>query len=344
MSLLWLEGWEGFNGTSTAQTNADVLRKYPGSTMDNSGRPTGRFGGTGLQGGGVQLLFTQDFASPGATYIMGAAVRFGKWPTTVTGLPLFVLYDGSTRQVGVWLQKGGEITVKRGTTTLSTATKRVEKWRWYYLEFKATINNTTGSYSVRLDHVEIISATGQDTQATAAAQATKAAFAFACPGGIAEQQYLDDMYVCDTAGSVNNDFLGDQFVVGLFPDGDGDASDFTPDSGGTNSTQVDEARPDDDTTYVESATSTDQDLYTYDDMPSIPDSLNGVQINTVLKQDAAETLKTLIKTGTTVSADSAQAVDSNYEELVRIAEQDPDTAAAWTPSGVNGAQFGVEVG
>ena len=149
MALLWLEGFEGFFGVNTAQNNADAIRKYPGSTMDNSGRPVGRFGGKAFQGGSTQRLFTRVYPSPQDTYICGMAIRFGKWPTTTLGLPIIVFHDGTgTRQVGVWMGKEGEITVKRNLTTIGTvaSTIRLHLWRWYYLEFKATINNTTGSF------------------------------------------------------------------------------------------------------------------------------------------------------------------------------------------------------
>ena len=57
------------------------------------------------------------------------------------------------------------------------------------------------------------------------------------------------------------------------------------------------------------------------------------------------TLNTLIKSGATEDAGTGEVIGStSYKVLKRIAETDPNTAAPWTVSGVNAAQFGVKVG
>lgn len=345
MALLWLEGFEGFSGAS-AVVGADLAQKYPGSTTTNALTTSGRFSGTAVSGGssgGAMTLFTPDFTTPTDDYILGCAVRWKQFPAA-PGHPVLSVFDGATRQSSVHILSTGLVAFYRGGTQVAASTERLRLNRWYYLELKVKIGNAgVGSYEIRVDGVNVLSNGSVDTQQTATSQATKAALEFDNITTAGNQQVMDDVYVCDDTGSANNDFLGDQAVEGLFPSAEGDVIDFTPSTGTDNSALVEEVPSDDNTTYVESATVGHQDLYQYTDLTLI-DSIRGVQVNTVAFQNASETLITLVKTGTTTDGDAGQAVDTAYEELHRILEQDPDTAAAWTDTGVNGAQFGVEVG
>jgi hypothetical protein len=145
------------------------------------------------------------------------------------------------------------------------------------------------------------------------------------------------------SGSVNNDFLGNRKVVALNPDGAGDDTDWTP-SAGSNYQNVDDGGlTDDDTTYNETSTDTHQDLYTYDDLPGDAASIDGVQVVTEVRITSGQMdISNVIKSGTTEDAGSATTItDTSWGTVNRIEEQDPDTATAWTPSGVNAAQFGI---
>lgn len=344
MALLWLEGFEGFNASGSA-LHTDLGRKYPGSTFNNAKVETGRFvqGANAISGGssgGVLQLFTPDFASAGTQYVMGAALKWREWPSG-SGHPFLALFDGSTRQCGVWAKPNGILAFKRGSTELEEATTQLTIGQWYFIEMKVTIGNS-GSYEVKVDGITVMSDTGVDTQESATAQATKAALEFDNITTFGKQQIMDDVYILDQSGTKNNDFLGDCLVEDNFPDGDGDLTEWTPESGPTHYVKINDPEPDDDSHYVESATLGDQELVDVNNLASI-NNVFGVQINVVAKQTAGEDLKILIKSGTTTSADAGQAVDSSYEELVRVEEDDPDTGAAWTASGVNSAQFGVEV-
>lgn len=73
------------------------------------------------------------------------------------------------------------------------------------------------------------------------------------------------MYVLDGTGTTNNDFLGDINVRTLKPNGDASVA-MTRSGGTTNAENVDNIPVSadwDDTSYVESGTSTTKDLYDY---------------------------------------------------------------------------------
>jgi hypothetical protein len=53
-------------------------------------------------------------------------------------------------------------------------------------------------------------------------------------------------------------------------------------------------------------------------------------------------IRNVVKSGTTEDAGSGITItDTSWGTVVRVVEEDPDTAVAWTPSGVNAAQFGI---
>lgn len=337
MALLHIEGFGGM-GTDSPQMKTGVSRKYSANTT-NLNRATGRF-----DADAVNLANNSTVVFPVnnlATVVVGFAYR----PTGAPGSDqrMLRLMDGGTVQIELWLTTTGEIDVRlAGSTSLGVTSGLAIGTAWKYIELKATIDNTAGAIDLRVDGVSELSLSSVDTQNSANAFVTNVTL---ISGNVSPTCDYDDVYVLDTTGTANNDFLGNVKVTHIYPDADGDSSDFTPSTGTVHSDLVDENPADDDTTYVESVTTGHKDLWNYE----APGSLTGikaVQINTdAAESDATDfTLKSLCKSGLTESADAAQALSSSYTTIRRVVENDPDTAAAWTTTGLGSAQFGVEVG
>jgi len=157
---------------------------------------------------------------------------------------------------------------------------------------------------------------------------------------------FDDVYVCDTEGTINNTFLGPIQVLTLSPTGD-DTTDFTATGAGTtHADRVADANADDDTTYVESSTTDDQDIWDYEDIDT-GFTISGIEIDTDVREtDASDfTLATVVKSGATTDVDTAQPIaGTDWEILRRVVEVDPNTSEQWTAGNFNAAKFGVEVG
>jgi hypothetical protein len=154
--------------------------------------------------------------------------------------------------------------------------------------------------------------------------------------------YYDDIYFLDASGSVNNDFLGPRKVSVIRPNAAGDDTDWTPDSG-NNHDRVKEAVLDGDTSYVETGTTNDQDLYNYEPTVDLTE-VSGIQIMTEAKVTAgAMELQTISKSGTTEDAHSCGTIIStDYVTCVAVGELNPDTSLQWTPAEIDAAQFGVK--
>ncbi|PYJ07927.1 MAG: hypothetical protein DMF06_14315 [Verrucomicrobia bacterium] len=215
---------------------------------------------------------------------------------------------------------------------------------WNYLEAKVTIHNTTGAVTIKLNGATILTLTGQNTRASANNSANQFILNNGSVGnGIA--CFFDDLYLSDSSGSApQNDFLGDCRIDCQFPNADGSNSTWTPSTGTTHYTLVDEATPNT-TDYVESNVIGNKDTWAFQDLSSITGTIYGVQINTAaLKDDAGgRSIINTVKSGATNADGATQAMGTSQQYFMDVLPVDPATSAAWTESNFNAAEFGVKV-
>jgi hypothetical protein len=343
MALLWIEGFEGF-GTSVGNAPSPtgiVEQKWTTSTESLMDIETGRLGGYSLQFTGAATSLIKSGLTTNATMIVGMAVKFLVITDTY---PFLRFLDGATSGCGVYVTPLGELAVKRGTTSLGiTSGLGIVTDTWYYIEFKVVCNDTTGSFELRVGGVSVLDDSGIDTKA--GTHTYHDGVQLRIVEGAGEDTWFDDFYCLDGSGATNNDFLGNMRVIAIRPDGDTAANGFTRSGGAENYDLVNEAPCDDDTSYVESGTSTTKDLYTYDAVSGLGDSIKGIQINTVCRETDANSfsLVTVAKLGTTESNSAAAVIGTtDYVTKTRLMETDPD-GNAWTISNVDATQFGIKV-
>lgn len=258
---------------------------------------------------------------------------------------LLDLLDGSTVQISVRINGLGGISVYRNTTLLAASGPvTLPTGAWNHLEVKAKIDNSTGTYEVRLNGVNILSAASQDTQQSTNAYVNKVGIFGSVALAGADGGLADDIVIMDDTGSVNNDFLGDCRIYTLRPTGAGSATDWTP-SAGANWQCVDDAQANSDTDYVSSSTVSAQDLYAMGDLSVTPAQIRAVQTVCIARKTDAGAIsaKVLTKSGSTTDAGSDVALLTSYAPFSVINETDPDTSAAWDVSGVNALEAGMEV-
>ncbi|MEE9548659.1 MAG: hypothetical protein V3V68_04825 [Nitrosomonadaceae bacterium] len=334
MALLHLEGFEVADGINTY-----VGRKLnPGSQADEW--VTGRFGGKAMRleyNNAVALAFNNK-----QTIIIGLAINF---ETIEEDKAFLILYESGTPQVSLAFGLYGSLRVVRdGNTLAETVNNLITRHAWHYIELKIKIHNSTGTAEIHVDGVEVANETSLDTQMTGNAYVDQVNL---FPTRFEALSLYDDIYVADDSGSYNNDFLGDVRIVATTPDADGSSTDFTlfPGGGEDHYEDVDDGSTvDDDTTYVESATATHEDLFTFVDLVDIGDIL-GVQIFTDARESAgAESLGTSVRTYTIDHDDTPQAVTGSYMIYSRIMDVEPENGIPWTSIIFNQAMFGVKVG
>lgn len=277
------------------------------------------------------------------TWVVGFAMKVDSLPAST--VPFLQLLDAGTVQVDVRLVTDGTLRVTRNGTTLGTSTFALSTGQFYYIEFKCVIHNSTGTYEVRVDGSTKVSGTGADTQNTANATANQ--ISLGAINGSTVTTDFDDLYVCDGAGSVNNDFLGDRRVDAYLPSGNGNSSQLTGSDGNStdNYLLTDDNPANDDTDYVEHATVGNKDTYGMADMSHTPSSISGVQVLASAKKDdaGARSIATVTRSGITDFDGATQPLSTSYAYYADIREVDPNTSAAWTKTNFNASEHGVKV-
>lgn len=331
--LIFMEGFD---------TASDPLKR--GWSWDTS--PTGSVVGGRQSGNAIRINFGQvslgRAITMASTTIIGFAYQFSANQSAT--MPLLwinqsafdvnvVAFIKLTTANKLQVTTGAGTVIATGTTTLAANT-------WYYIELKLTVNGASGACALQLNGVsEIATTTGN--------------FGSTNPGFLQLPHpqsngsvFFDDLYVCDTTGSRNNDFLGNCHIETLFPNGDGTHTDWSPNSGTTHYTQVDDASgtyPDGDTSYVSDATSGDRDTYTVPSLQTLAPSIFGVQTSMYARKDdaPARSIARVIRQGGVDYDGTSKALTNSYADYRQIDETDP-TGAAWTIANVNGDEFGVK--
>lgn len=334
-------------------TAADLIAKW--SAANQAG--TGIALGTGASGSGQCLTLTNV---SGQVWTL----RYINHPATtvVSTIVVGFRFKASSRDNGdktiIYFAEGaitafhgslhytatGEITACRGsggTTVLATSAAGVlPSNTWVHIECKYTCHDTTGAVIVKVNGVEVINISGVDTR-SGGTGLTNIAFFGANTGS--HTKSIDDLFILDTSGSVNNDFIGQATVKALLPDGAGASTQWTP-SAGSNYQCVDDAAQDGDTTYVASATAGHKDLYTFANLGA-SDTPKAVEVVALTRKDdaTARTMAVTLRSNATDvdGATYTQTTTYDYAELYR--DTDPNTSAAWTKAGVDALQAGVKV-
>lgn len=345
MALRWMESFDDYNtATLGAQKwttfNAGLTIVTSGARNVNSVKATN-----------VNQAFTKTLDSQ-ASWVVGFAFKidaaFGTQRTIIR------LVDNVTIQCSIALNPDSTLQVVRGNATAINASglssMSLNTGTWYYIEWKATIADSIGSNTciVRVNGENWITVdSGQDLKVSANASANLIHFLDNQNTSITGA-YYDDIYVLDGTGSApHNDFLGDCRVEVIRPSGNGNYSQWLgSDADSTDNYQhVDDTNSDGDSTYVEESVVDDKDSYAFGDLTSTPDTIFGIQFNVrARKTDAGSiSIAPLARVASTDYFGTGWALSDSFVDQTEIMEDNPNTAAAWTASGINNAEFGFKV-
>lgn len=340
MSLLFFDGFEVY-------ATADITKRWTSMTGTPTINPTGgRRGGGALyapDGQNSARNVTKSLSANYSTVVVGFNFRPVTFESSVT--TFFQLLDSGTAQLTLRINSDGTINVCRSTSTiLETTAVALTADADNYLEFKVTVHDTTGSYELRLNGVDIASDTNVDTKHTANAHVN--GLLLGPTGGLSVKTWkFDDFYILDTSGpSPNNDFLGDVRIDAVYPTADGNYTAWTPSAGTDHYALVDESTPNE-TDYVSSSTAAEMDSYVMGNPPSLSSEIiYGVQVSVAaLKDDAgSRSIKVGVRSGITDSVSGSQALTTSQAYYSHILGVDPNTSAAWTPEAVNAMEALIE--
>ncbi len=352
MALLWIDGFDSF-GTSTGAAPSPtgvVGRKYTAAQEASMKVQAGRFIGQSLQlTSSSSIVVTKTGLTTNATVVAGFAVKFTNLPGGLCGF--FAFMDGSSRGVYLVATPDGEIAVCKGSTATElgrTSGLGLVAGSWYWIQCKTYVHVSAGTVELKLGTTTVLSLTGKNTKTT---HDYHDGFRLLRDNSNVPvlDPYFDDLYFLDASGSANTNFLGNMKVTTIRPNGDTADVDWTPSTGVTHYDLVDEevfvSTPTSDGDYVESAVSTDKDLYDYSALVGISSGIAGAMVSTDCRETDATSfsLKTVCKSGSTESADSGQAVGTQtLTTKCRVVESNP-AGGAWDATSLDAALFGIEV-
>lgn len=327
---------EAWNGASDDLDIDDYLPRHGyDHWTDNGTVATGRLSGIALRCYGAR--FWRIPVTSAASYTIGFAISVQEWLRQTEFEFLFLTSDaGVNEHIVLSFAPNGEIAVTTHVDTVYTDGLQGKDANWMYLEFKFTINNTAGAYTLKINGKTYLDRSGIDTYVAGTVGVDE--FDFEHKGGGSDSFYIDDLYI-------SSDFLGDCRIDRIDPDGDGAVNAGTPLGAGDSYVEVDDGDTvDDDTTYITSIVN-NQDLFTYSDLSALG-TIHAVQMNVVCRETDASPflIEQQVRIATTVYDETPiTIIDTNYEIINRIMSVDPATSTAWTLSAINAAQFGFEV-
>lgn len=333
--MAWVAGdsLDSYNGTGT---NTGMQSRWTGG-FANTSMQTGRFGGQCVQivPGSASGFVQRSFAAARTAGVNGFAMRWPTMPSTTTyTYAHFCIMQGNTYQFSVRVNPNAALEVWRLTgvfsgTLLGTSPNNVVLPNtWQYLEIIWTASTTAGAVQCLIDNTSVLTLTGLNN--CNAGSASCDGFRLSSDYSTSGTVQLDDYNEGDAAvtmGPLRNETLR--------PNADS-AITWTPNSGANNYSRVNEALCDGDTTYVQTVTPGNKDLYTYPALSATPSAILGVMANSfAYKTDAgAHTMNNSVTSGSTVSDGATFTLAGSYSKFERPMATDPNTGAAWTQTGL----------
>lgn len=344
----FIEGWEGDTSALVWQSQEMTLHT-----------DYGRFG----KGAGT-ATYNKSSLSPVlgdqmTAMIVGFAFRWQPPISGGVGAHDLLMFAGPNSVQTVVLELTAQRTLavrsgSSGTTYRQYSTFSLDQDAWYYIEMYATRHGTNGRIIVQVNGsegtpgstaAEVIDVSGIDTGTTTAAVTGYNQFEIGHIGGNGATSIImsfDDIYARNAA---DGGFVGDSSVY-LIDLEDDRAVEFTRSSGAKNYLMVNEATPDDDTTYNQADTSGYEDVFEVADQTFPGSFIHCVQLVARSRKTETEawTMQTLIDLNGTVSyAGERYLPYHEYETRPPDVYGDAPGLTGWTLQNINDMGVGYRV-
>lgn len=347
MSLLFADGFDHYSDLS------DVDAKWTSAeggigTADWSYLPNGgRFGG-----GAVRFVEGTGFPELRKTFAAHGAVIIG-FALKVTGSPGIQLWDAE--YIGalggrLYLESDFTLSIRDKDGNLvanssdGTRNNSIHQDRWWWVEWY--IDAANGETELRVNEEVYISNVsgnfdGQGSGLVSSFQSVSTG-QFSGPGPI----LFDDVIIMDTAGPAPlNSFLGDIRIESLLPVADTADIDFAASPAGPNYENVDDDAFDRDSTYNQSNTPGERDVFEFEDMSETPKDVIAVVNSIAARKTQAGTrgLESIMRLNGVEEMGVEELLIADYIYEQWVFPDDPE-GNPWTQAGVNALQAGYEVG
>lgn len=351
MALIYMDGFDA----------GDHAPRWT-TVSSNPGWTTTRTLTTGRLGTGQALQVASSSTSAVGVDTAGVTRYFTAAPTLYFGAAVMVNYSGAGSQllhfggfggygnIGIWLSASLGITVWRHVsafewstssgTGLASASEGLVVNQWAYLEVMVTVADVGGRVVIKKNGNTILDYTG-DTRSHASVTGTDHVILAGNTNNVRFATW-DDIYIADSTGTNNNDFLGDIQVSVLTPNGNGTYSQLTGSDGNSTDNYLlvnDALTP---ASYVEGVTVGNKDSYALSDTTGV--DIKAVQ--TAIQGDQVDAGAAAINPFLRVSGVDYMAPTQNLGQgtvNTHVFDVNPATSSPWTQTDINNTELGIEI-
>lgn len=336
MGIVFIDGFDHYS-------ISNITRKWTSNTI-GSAMTTGRTG----SGQALNLTTTGNcekvFSTTSQAWRIGFAFRLNS--QTGSTFRFIGLKDGTSAQFELTFldsrklqfSRNGTLLGSAGSTTILTST-------WYYAEFYVSIKD-----SISLGNAQLYLNGSQEIDLPATTDTKNTANAYADRVYIAGAGFwsldVDDFVVSMESDTTTPTFLGDRKIVTLYPNGNGNYSQFSgSDGNSTNNYELVDDTTVNDSDYVTGDTVGYKDSYAFGNLSQTPTSIDAVQIvPCVRKDDAGSRIgRSFVRIGSTDYESGDITLSTSFIMSPHIMTTSPATSTAWTASEINNLEAGIKV-
>jgi hypothetical protein len=364
MALLWCDGFDHYGTSPNGGRDAMLAGVWAELSGGISAIP--RISTTHARTGGHALYFPENNSAfesrPQARRLLGAdksvvGIGFGLYMPEIfagnnrTGFQLRNNANGVVLTFAI--QSDASIEVFRGTptgTSIGRSGQALTAQAWNHVEVRVRRHATEGSVEIRVNGVTVLDIAEENTGGNDFASVVWGAVRNSATD-FSYEFYIDDVFAWDDQGSSNNDFLGPLGVYTLFPDDDTLDADWSVTGAGTGFAAIDDAAPDDDSSYIAAGGASDVSAFEVGDLPGgISQVAAVVAVSRMRKTDAGDGNVQMGLVSSEVGSPPLPAVAFGEDRPITevytywqdVFELDPATGGAWTPAAVNSVRLRME--
>jgi len=342
MSLIYTEGFE--DGLA-----AGGFKTAPGTAWSGVDVAYGRNGKGGWNDSGTTLGIDIPVADQHDTMIVGFAMRHTSAHNSGAGGQMGFFSDAGATQHVRWSfgTNTYDMSLSYGPTAAGVVLSLLPNY-FYYIEVKARLHDTLGSVQIKVNGVTVFNVSNVDTKNGG----TKTVFDHyrintSVISPVRRHIDIDDFYLCNGAGSVNNDFLGDIAIETLFPNADGAFSNFVGSDSDSvaNYALVNEQGAPSMSSFVGGSNVGDKDLYNIDSPVRTAGPILGAVITAYVQNgdSGSRAMGIIVKSGSTTTTPTGTTLVTTPAMVRKVLDVDPADGAQMTIADAVALQIGVEI-
>jgi len=323
MTCRVLDSMETYASQADVTASANGWSGSPGPPVTSGGRwGTGYVPVTVANSSvGISRTFTPGLGE----WIVGWVARF---TSIATGQAHLRFLEAATLHCDLRFDASGHAIVTRNGTLLATGTRVFATGVDYVLDLRIKFHDTTGTVALWVDDVQDINATGLDTRNGGTGLVDIITWLNASN----QIDRLSEVYIFDTAGSVNNTRAGSYRISTRRGSAAGNYAQWTP-SASTNVSNIDDANGNDgDTTYNSSSTATQIDSFQMGAIPPTGGTVLAIKHHLVARKDDAgvREIAPFQRQSSTDYVETTVTMTTTFAHYEQIKETNPSTSAAYT--------------